>query len=219
MKKKQALILKLITILVIYFVLYYYGGTLGRQVLYPVVLFVTFLHEFGHALGTILTGGEVTGLQINPNGSGFTKSLGGNGGIILMGGYIGSAIFGNILFYIGARKKQWASITLNILGVLMAISAFFWYNSMTTTVILILFAAAIYALTQYTNWENEILMFFGLAAVMYIIQDFNVGPSSDLRQYASKLGLFPAVVWKYIWLGVVVFITFTNIRLILTSKN
>ena len=218
MKKKQALILKVTTILVIYFVLYYYGGTLGRQILYPVTLFVTFLHEFGHALGAILTGGQVQALQINSNGSGFTKTLGGNPGIILMGGYIGSAIFGNLLFYIGAKKQKWASTTLGLVGLLMAITAFVWFNSMTSTVILLLFAAGVYALTQYTPWEKEILMFFGLAAVLYIIQDFNVGPSSDLRKYASTLGLFSATVWKYIWLGVVVFISFVNLRIILTGK-
>jgi len=218
MKKNQSLLLKVITILVIYFVLYYYGGTLGRQILYPVTLFVTFLHEFGHAMGAILTGGHVNALQVNSNGSGFTKTLGGNPGIILMGGYIGSAIFGNLLFYIGAKKQKWASTTLGLVGLLMAITAFVWFNSMSSTVILLLFAAGVYAFTQYTPWEKEILMFFGLAAVLYIIQDFNVGPSSDLRKYASTLGLFSATIWKYIWLVVVVFISFVNLRIILTRK-
>lgn len=218
MKKNQSLVLKVITILVIYFALYYYGGTLGRQILYPVTLFVTFLHEFGHALGAIATGGRVEALQINPNGSGFTKTIGGNPGIILMGGYIGSAILGNLLFYIGARRQKLASFTLSAVGLLMAITSFIWFNSMTSTVILLLFAVGVYALTQYTSWEKEILMFFGLAAVLYIIQDFNVGPSSDLRKYASTLGLFSATVWKYIWLGVVVFISFVNLRIILTGK-
>ena len=137
MKKNQSLLLKVVTILVIYFALYYYGGSLGQRLLYPVTLFVTFLHEFGHALGAIVTGGHVNALQVNPNGSGFTKTVGGNPGIILMGGYIGSAIFGNLLFYIGAKKQKWASTTLGLVGVLMAITAFVWFNSMTSTVILL----------------------------------------------------------------------------------
>jgi len=97
-------------------------------------------------------------------------------------------------------------------------TSFYHREDVEEPVILLLFAVGVYALTQYTNWEKEILMFFGLAAVLYIIQDFNVGPSSDLRKYASTLGLFSATVWKYIWLGVVVFISFVNLRIILTGK-
>ncbi len=218
MKETQTLLIKVLVILAVYFALFYYGGTTGRKILYPVTLFVTFLHEFGHTLGALVTGGQVEVIQINPNGSGFTRSRGGNAGIILMGGYIGSALLGNLLFYIGARKQKAAPFTLTILGLLMAIVAFLWSESLTSSVILILFAAGIYVITHYTKWEKEVLMFFGLAAVLYIIQDFNVGPSSDLNKYATTLRIFPADIWKYIWLGIVVFISFVNLRVILTKR-
>ena len=44
-------------------------------------------------------------------------------------------------------------------------------------------------------------MFLGLAAVLYIIQDFNVGPQSDLAMYEQVVGIFPSQIWMYIWLS------------------
>jgi hypothetical protein len=55
-------------------------------------------------------------------------------------------------------------------------------------------------------------MLFGMASVLYVIQDFQVGPSSDLRAYEEHIGLFPAQIWMYIWLGIVVVITYYNLR-------
>ena len=44
---------------------------------YPFKLFVTFIHEGGHALATLGTLGSVEGIAIHPDTSGVTLSLGG----------------------------------------------------------------------------------------------------------------------------------------------
>jgi len=211
---KNKILIRIIVILLIYLGLQYFGGSVGKTILYPITLLVTYLHEFGHALGAILTGGSVEALQINEDGSGYTKTIGGSRGIILMGGYIGSAIFGNILFFIGARKPRIAHITLYILSSLMLISAVFWFNSFFTTGMLIVFAVGLYFISSNTNLEAEVLMFLGLASIIYIVQDFNVGPSSDLKAYADLFIFIPAVAWMYIWLGIVLVLCFANFRLI-----
>ncbi len=216
--KKNTLV-RIIVILFIYLGLRYFGGSVGRTILYPITLLVTFLHEFGHALGAILTGGSVEALQINENGSGYTKTLGGLRGIILIGGYIGSAILGNLLFYIGARKPRVAHITLYVLASLMLISAFFWFNSFFTTGLLIVFALVLYFIASKTTFEREVLMFLGLASIIYIVQDFNVGPGSDLKAYADLFVIIPTVVWMYIWLGIVLLLCFANFRLIFKGSR
>ena len=94
------LLVRFIGVLAIYLALVFLGGEVGKTILYPIHLLVTFLHELGHALGALITGGSVLALQVNEDGSGWTKTAGGNLGIILMGGYLGSALLGNILFYI-----------------------------------------------------------------------------------------------------------------------
>jgi len=186
--------------LLIYGILKFLGGSFGHLVLYPVTLLVTFLHEFGHALGSLLTGGAVEGLQINPDGSGYTVTRGGSQAIILMGGYLGSAVLGNLLFYIGARKVQYTQITLITLAVIMALAGLVWFESLISTGLLFGFSIVLYLIARYTNWDRDMLMFLGLAAVLYIIQDFNVGPSSDLAKYEEVVGILPAKIWMFIWL-------------------
>lgn len=196
----------------IYIVLKFMGGSFGQMALYPVTLLVTFLHEFGHALGGILTGGEVLELRVAPDGSGHTLTRGGSAGTILMGGYLGSALLGNLLFYIGARRRSWAQSALLTVAVLMVLTAVFWFQSFTSSAILFGFAAILYFIAMKTDWEQDVLMFLGLAAVLYIIQDFNVGPKSDLARYEEVVGVFPAQIWMYIWLGLAGLLFYANLK-------
>jgi hypothetical protein len=196
----------------VYLILKYAGGSFGALVLYPVTLLVTILHEFGHALGGLLSGGSVEGLQINPDGSGYTITRGGSAGLVLVGGYLGSAILGNVLFRIGARHHRLAQGTLITMAVLMALVGLIWFESFISTGILWAFAASLVFFALKTTWDQDVLMFLGMAAVLYIIQDFNVGPSSDLAMYEKVVGLFPAQIWMYIWLAVAVLMSFWNAR-------
>lgn len=204
--------LRFLIFLMVYLILKYMGGSFGALVLYPVTLLVTILHEFGHALGAILSGGSVEGLQINPDGSGYTITRGGSPGLVLVGGYLGSAILGNVLFRIGAKHHRLAQGTLITMAVLMALIGLIWFESFISTGILWAFAASLVFFALKTTWDQDVLMFLGMAAVLYIIQDFNVGPSSDLAMYEKVVGLFPAQIWMYIWLAVAVVLSFWNAR-------
>jgi len=62
-------------------------------------------------------------------------------------------------------------------------------------------------------------MFLGLASVLYIIQDFNVGPKSDLKAYEEVMIFIPAQIWMYIWLAVAVLLFAFNIRLLFFADN
>lgn len=211
---KSKIYFRLLAMLVVYLLLKFFGGSFGALALYPITLLVTFLHEFGHALGALLTGGAVDGMQINPDGSGYTVTRGGWQAIILMGGYLGSAVLGNILLFIGARKRAMTQSTLLTLAALMALAGIIWFESFGSTAILFGFAAVLFLLSQYTNWDQDMLMFFGVAGVLYIIQDFSVGPKSDLAMYEQVVGIFSAQVWMYIWLGITLLLSYSNIRAI-----
>src|SRR5512138_2080710 len=73
-------------------VLWYLPG--AGVVLYPLRLFVTLVHEGAHALATVLTGGSVDSITIWPSGSGLTMSVGGSPVLVLMAGYLGTALAG-----------------------------------------------------------------------------------------------------------------------------
>jgi len=216
---RNALFLRIIVILAIYFGLTYFGGEIGRKILYPIRLFVTFLHEFGHAIGAVLTGGWVEEVQINADGSGYTRSANGNRAITIMGGYLGSALFGNLLFYVGARWKKMVKPMMVLVIISMLVTGFYWFNSLFTTGVLILFSIVLFIVTFKTSLGREILMFLGLASVLYIIQDFNVGPTSDLKAYEEVMVFIPAQVWMYIWLGVAILLFMFNLKLLLSTRE
>ncbi len=211
---QQRSLIRIVVALAIYLGITYLGGDIGRTIMYPIRLLVTFLHELGHALGAIFTGGEVLNLQVSEDGSGYTTTRGGIRSVVLMGGYLGSALLGNILLYLGVRQQNGAKYAMYILALAMLFSGLFWHNSMFTTGILLLFCAVLFFIAYKTNIYAEVLMFLGMACVIYIIQDFNIGPRSDLEKYAELFVFPPAQVWMYIWLVIAIVVTVFNLRAI-----
>jgi len=88
-----------------------------EMLLYPLRLFVTFVHEAGHALAALISGGQVQGFTGNATGSGMAVTGGGNRALILPAGYLGAALFGSLLFLLSNRAPRWAS------GIAMALGA------------------------------------------------------------------------------------------------
>ncbi len=86
--------------------------------LYPLRLFVTFVHEAGHALAALISGGQVHGFTVAANGSGYAVTAGGNLALILPAGYLGAALFGSLLFLLSNRAPRYVS------GIAMALGAF-----------------------------------------------------------------------------------------------
>ena len=73
MTTRRSIFLRIFIILAIYFGATYFGGIWGWRLFYPVRIFVTFLHEFGHAFGALITGGAVEYIRIDPNAGGVTS--------------------------------------------------------------------------------------------------------------------------------------------------
>lgn len=185
----------------------------GRTILYPINLLVTFLHEFGHSFFAVITGGSVHGLQVNSDGSGYATIAGGWDWLVLMGGYIGSAVFGNMLLYVGLRKEKLAKIAVYTLSASLLFSAFWWYESVFTTILLILFAAGFILLGRLSHkFISTTLIIIGSASIIYIIEDFNIGPSSDLARFTEQFPLLPQIVWTVIWLIIVLVLTYFTVR-------
>jgi hypothetical protein len=69
-----------------------------------------------------------------------------------------------------------------------------------------------------TNWDQDVLMFLGIAAVFYILQDFNVGPKSDLAAYTQVVGIFSTTVWMYIWLAIAAMLSYSNLKEIFKGR-
>lgn len=88
-------------------------------VMYPLRLFVTFIHEVGHSVAALISGGEVIGFQVSPDGSGLAITRGGNRALIISAGYLGAALFGSVLFYLVNRFPRYVNMLALLLGVFM----------------------------------------------------------------------------------------------------
>lgn len=88
----------------------------GQWAIYPFQLFGTFIHEVGHALAVLATGGSVESLVVRPDTSGQVMSRGGSRMIVSSAGYLGSVLVGAALLFAG-KKRAWARPTLAILGI------------------------------------------------------------------------------------------------------
>ena len=122
-KARQLLVFATLLTIVLNFIPY------AEFVLYPIRLFVTFVHESGHALATLLTGGNVLSLTVSKDGSGLTQSSVPVfwTWLTLSGGYLGTAIFGSILLLVGTRNKAMAGrIALLVMGVFLMLIAPLW---------------------------------------------------------------------------------------------
>ena len=85
---------------------------------YPFRLLMTFVHEFGHGIAAILTGGHFESFVIHSDGSGLAYSAGGWRFIIIPAGYLGVAIFAAVLIKLG-RSHRWGRIALGSIGAMM----------------------------------------------------------------------------------------------------
>jgi hypothetical protein len=91
---------------------------------YPFQLFVTFIHEGGHALAAVLTRNSVQSLSVSLDTSGLTETLIPQGSffsrmLISSAGYVGAIAFGALLLWL-VRKRVKARFVLVGSAVLIA---------------------------------------------------------------------------------------------------
>lgn len=109
---------------------------------YPIRLFVTLIHESGHALATVLTFGDVKGLTVSPDESGLTWSQGGFRPLISSAGYLGSMLFGAGLLLL-AQRESYARNLLYACGALVFGVTFFFVNGSASWLIFLILALAV----------------------------------------------------------------------------
>lgn len=211
-------------ILVAFVALYYLirhplSSYIGINLLYLVTLLVTFLHEFGHSFFALMTGGWVQSIHIDTDWSWFAVTYGWFRPLVLIGWYIGSAIFWNILLYIWLNKTSWAQVTSFILAGLMFLTSIFLFNSIEATTILMLLSLSLVFIARNKEYNPLLLQFIWVSSLLYIIEDFNVWPTSDLEKFANIFTVVPTSVWMYSWLILVIYMTYKNIRSMLNKKQ
>ena len=190
--------------------------------LWPLRLFVTFVHEAGHSLAALISGGQVAGFTISPDGSGIARTAGGYPALILPAGYLGAALFGSLLFYLTSRNPKWTRGLSVFLGLSVILLTVFFSErdasgNITVQLVGIGFGVAMVAL----GWLaprivnvfllNTLAILTGLNAVMdltYLVRHGDAGIGeimNDAAAFAAEYTpLLPASVVAVIWSAIAI---------------
>lgn len=196
---KQLLLLVLVLIIVYNFMVY--------PLFYPLRLLNTFLHEAGHALMTVLTGGRISEFVVNPNESGHVRAHGGNRFLVSSAGYLGSSLFGAIL-YIAAARVSFDRWLIGILGICLGLITFYFPAQDHAIFYGIGFSAFMIMMGVFApNWLCDItLRFIGMTCMVYTFYKvyYNIfkglgSDTSDAHQMAETYG-GSAQLWSGLWL-------------------
>jgi hypothetical protein len=176
---------------------------------YPLRLFVTFIHEGGHALAALLTFGSVEGVIIYANASGETYTRGGLSILIASAGYLASTAYGAGLLVMlpdGSRAKAVLTITA---ALILALTGFFAANlfslfiGVALTVILIVIATACTA-----RWAHFFLGFLAVQCCLNAFYDlrtlFLISATTEIHSDAvnmQQMTMVPATFWALFWIG------------------
>ena len=201
----------------------------------PVTQFTTMVHELSHAVVCIATGGFVTGLTIVGDGSGhggLTFCQGGMPFFYTQAGYLGTAVFGSLLIFVGQYPRL-SKYILIFLGTAMAAASLVLIggNVLATGLAGVgsfLWGIAMSAFLVYCGMKlkphtaNLLLLFLGIqtalnsfTGILYLVQYYcgmtpSSGAWSDASNMASMPPYIPAVVWSLFWfLSSVALLTFT----------
>lgn len=137
-----------------------------------------------------------------------------------MGGYVGSAIFGNLLLYIGLAKENWAKWVPVLLAPLFLFTAVWWFQSIFTSFILVLYGLVLFWLARnHLKKMAIIVLFVGSASVLYIVEDIGAGPQSDLAVFTELIPILPRIGWAVIWLLMVLAITTFTVKRAIQSNG
>jgi len=211
---------------------------------YPFRIFVTFIHEGGHALAALLTGNSVAGLSVAMNASGETYTT--QGGLISSffissAGYLGAMTFGALLLVL-IRKTIAARIVLLSSAVLIfALTMIFglfkpmfslnaWsgipftlFAGLFISVGLVLIArfATARVATFFVSFlavQCVLNALFDLKTVFFLSSPFKPSVSTDAVNMANATGI-PAIFWAALWIALALGILWFAMRLYVAGRD
>jgi hypothetical protein len=213
---------------------------------YPFRIFVTFIHEGGHALAALVTGNSVQSLSVAMNASGETYTT--QGGmfsqmLVSSAGYLGAMTFGALLLVlirkaVSARTVLAGSALLililaTVFGLIKPILAGSW-NSLTgipfTFFAGIALAVGLVAVARFASTRVAIFVLSLLAVqcvlnalldlktVFFLSSPFAPAVSTDAANMAGATGV-PAFIWTIIWIAIAFGILLMALRLYVAARE
>jgi hypothetical protein len=181
----------------------------AQFLLYPFKLFTTWVHECGHALMTVLVGGQVTSIAIEPDTSGFTQGLVPVGrmarGLVASAGYLGAAVVGCLLMA-ATRVEKWAPAILLSLGAFMLLTLALWMRNLFGFGIVLAWGVALVTLAR-RGMAGALRFLLSLLAVQVALNSvydirilFLIDRVQSDAAAMARLFLLPSWMWATLWM-------------------
>ena len=182
---------------------------LGWVAVYPIRLFITFIHEGGHALAALLTLGSVESLVIYADASGETYTRGGIQMVVASAGYLTTTVFGAALLMLGSRGDRPKAVLTVCAAIILTLTAFFARDPFSWVVGLILTAGLIWvALSVKERTAHLFLSFLAVQCCLNALFDlrtlFWASAMTSVQSDAvtmERLTFIPATIWAVFWLA------------------
>ncbi len=221
----------------------------AEYLVYPIRLFVTFIHESSHALMAVLTGGSVQSLTIAMDGSGevYSSSQGMIGGLLTSSaGYLGTTAFGVLMLFL-IRRSFSPNKILTALGIFVAamtviftiVSPVFNFLSLNASFSSIVFTIVagsllgaglvglgIYSKAKVASFAVAFLAVQCLLnAALDLVNVFFINApfvGADVHTDAANMAAatgLPGIVWVVIWMGISLVMISLGLRLYAVKQN
>lgn len=213
---------------------------------YPFRIFVTFIHEGGHAIAALLTGNSVQSLSVAMDGSGETYTA--QGGwfsqmFVSSAGYIGAMTYGALLLVLIRRAVAARIVLLGSAAIVLALTVIFgvvkplfagtWLSlsglpfTLFAGVLLSvgLFAVARVASARFAAFLVSLLAvqcvlnaLLDLKTVFFLSSPFAATVPTDAVNMYKATGV-PAIFWAGLWIALSVLILLVAIKQYVASRQ
>jgi hypothetical protein len=187
----------------------------------PFKIFVVFIHETGHALATVLTGGRVLSMVVTPWESGYVQHAGGSPLIIASAGYVGSAVFGGMMMWLSGRVRWtpmiFAGLTLlfGLVTILFVRNGFGVVFGLGTAVA---FGGLAWKSPPGAAYLIDILAVMSSLYALYDLTDFLLLGARTDAAILAQITYIPAFVWAILWSGISLLVVFVAGKKALTRR-
>ena len=216
----------------------------GEVLTYPFRIFVTFIHEGGHAIAALLTGNSVGSLSVAMNASGETYTT--QGGLlsqmlVASAGYLGSMTFGALLLVLIRKAVAARLVLVGSAGIIFLLTLIYgilkpivsWgalsgipFTFLAGTVLTVgLIAVAKFASARVVTFFVSFLAvqcilnaLLDLKTVFFLSSPFALSVPTDAMNLAAVTGL-PAILWATLWILIALVILALAMRIYVVARD
>jgi hypothetical protein len=190
---------------------------------YPFRIFVTFIHEGGHALAAFLTGNSVHSLTVSADGSGLVYST--DGGtfsrlFVSSAGYLGAMTFGALLLWLVRHRVKGRVVLAASGGLVLLLAVVFGFFAplanmsapgLFTLAAGVVLPVGLFAAARYLGARASafLVSFLAVQCVLNAVFDLKnvlfasafTDAQTDAANMAAATGI-PSLLWAVFWIAV-----------------